>query len=89
MEPKNKVREYSEITKNLLKRLKKDKKVLYNSILIKIEDNKLIIGAKKDDQEMELFYKLKEEEFSNLSPKRLKDIVAQKEKPDFVARVRK
>ena len=89
METGDNVRKYTEITKNLLKHLKKDKKVFYNSLLMKVEDNKLVISAKMEDQEMELFYTLEEGGLSNLSIKKLKDMVSRKEKPDFTARVRK
>ena len=79
---------YTQLTKNMVKHLKKGEEVSLNALRVKIVEDKLVVTLKRDDQEMELFYRLEKGDYFGLSKEQLKDIFAQREKPIFTTNKR-
>ena len=75
--------QYTRLTQNMVKHLKKGEEVSFNGLLVKIVEDKLVVNFKRDKQETELFYRLESGNYFGLSKEQLKDIFSQKEKPIF------
>lgn len=79
---------YTQFTKNMVKHLKKGEEVSFNALRVKIVEDKLIVTLKRENQEIELFYRLEKGNYFGLSKEQLKDIFSQKEKPIFTSNKR-
>lgn len=76
---------YTQLTKNMVKHLKKGEEVSLNALLVKIKEDKLVLTIKQEGREMEAFYRLDKGDYFGLSKEQLRDIFSQKERPIFTA----
>jgi len=78
-----KIKEYTALTDNLFRQLAKGHPVRYNSLLFRVEDDKLIVEGRLKDKDVELHYRLKKGNKYGFSKEQFKDILASREKPLF------
>ncbi len=75
---------YTKLTKNMVKHLKKGEEVSLNALRVKIVEDKIIITIKEGSRETELFYRLEKGDYFGFSRDQLKNIFSQREEPIFI-----
>ena len=78
-----KKKEFTRLTKNLVKNLKISKIVDYNNNSIQIKDDKLIITLKENNLLVEYYFNVEKDGKLDITLERLKNIFNLKEKPLF------
>ena len=78
-----KIKQYNALTDNLFRQLAKGNSVIYNGLLLKVEEDKLVVKGKLQNKDMELHYRLKKGDHYGFSKEQFKNIVAAREKPMF------
>jgi len=53
-----KIKQYNALTDNLFRQLAKGNSVIYNGLLLKVEEDKLVVKGKLQNKDMELHYRL-------------------------------
>jgi hypothetical protein len=78
-----KIKQYTALADNLFRQLAKGNPVIYNGLLLKVEEDKLVVKGKMENKDMELHYRLKKGDRYSFSKEQFKNIVANREKPMF------
>jgi hypothetical protein len=78
-----KIKQYSALADNLFRQLAKGNAVIYNGLLFKAEEDKLVVKGKFENKDMELHYRLKKGDRYGFSKEQFKNIVAAREKPIY------